>query len=319
MSAIKKHDLFDFLASITDEMATEYERIQRRALEDPGTAGDQGEENWAELLGDWLPQTYHVVTNGRILSHDGKASPQIDVLVLKASYPKKLLDKKLYLAGGVAAAFECKVTLRAAHIEKAISNSIKIKGLYPERHGSPYRELNSPIVYGLLGHSHCWKGQKSTPIMNIENKLNDEDQAQVKHPREMLDIVCVSDLASWTGSRGWAIGPKDTESPLPLDIYGKRGMIFTTYVGYTPRLTGQLEGFKPVGACISILSQKLAWENVGARSLADYFRITQISGRGRGTMREWQADVISNELKKKMVRFGLAYNDRWNEWSPFFP
>ena len=87
-------------------MESEYQRIRSRALEDPGTAGDQGEENWAELLRDWLPPTYKVVTKGRILSADGRASPQVDVLVLKDVYPDKLLNKKLYLAAGVAAVFE---------------------------------------------------------------------------------------------------------------------------------------------------------------------------------------------------------------------
>jgi hypothetical protein len=47
------------------------------------------------------------VTKGRILTETGYASPQIDVLILHPSYPKILLDKKMYLSGGVAAAFEC--------------------------------------------------------------------------------------------------------------------------------------------------------------------------------------------------------------------
>lgn len=68
-------------------MATEYARIQKRASEDPGTAGDQGEENWAELLRGWLPRTYEVVTKGRIISQDGHTSPQVDVLVSKECLP----------------------------------------------------------------------------------------------------------------------------------------------------------------------------------------------------------------------------------------
>ena len=50
MSQEKTHDLHDFMQQLSVEMAGEYNRIQRRATEDPGTAGDQGEENWAELL-----------------------------------------------------------------------------------------------------------------------------------------------------------------------------------------------------------------------------------------------------------------------------
>ena len=166
----KSHDLHDFMNQITSEMSFEYERIQKRATEDPGTAGDQGEENWAKLLREWLPRGYEVVTKGRIISHDGKTSPQIDILVLKNSYPKKLLDKKLYLAAGVIAAFECKITLKPTHITEAFNKSVSIKGLYSERMGSPYRELHSPIIYGLLAHSHRLGGKESTPEEKITKK-----------------------------------------------------------------------------------------------------------------------------------------------------
>ena len=111
----------------------------------------------------WLPRTYEVVTRGRIIGQDGRTSPQVDVLVLKSIYPEKLLNKKLYLAAGVAAAFECKTTLTAADIEKTVKNCVKIKNLYPAREGTPYKELHAPIVYGLLAHSHSWKGEKSKP------------------------------------------------------------------------------------------------------------------------------------------------------------
>ena len=116
MSQEKTHDLHDFMRQLQDRMAANYKQIQKRASEDPGTAGDQGEKNWANLLRGWLPRTYEVVTKGRILGQDGRASPQVDVLVLKSIYPKQLIEEgeKMYLAAGVAAAFECKTTLTAA-------------------------------------------------------------------------------------------------------------------------------------------------------------------------------------------------------------
>ena len=129
----------------------------KRATEDPGTAGDQGEENWATLLRNWLPTYFHIVTKGRILCENGYASPQTDVLVLHPSYPKVLLDKKLYLAGGVAAAFECKTTLKASHVKEAVETAANIRKNLPKREGTPYKELNSNIIYGLLAHSHSWK------------------------------------------------------------------------------------------------------------------------------------------------------------------
>ena len=65
MSEEKRHDLYEFMRQISIEMSAEYNRIQMRATEDSGTSGDQGEENWADLLREWLPRTYEVVTKGQ--------------------------------------------------------------------------------------------------------------------------------------------------------------------------------------------------------------------------------------------------------------
>lgn len=197
----KTHDLYNFMRQISDEMAAEYNRIRKRTTEDPGTAGDQGEENWAELLRGWLPSTYKIVTKGRIISQDGRTSPQVDVLVLKDVYPEKLLNKKLYLAAGVAAAFECKTTLTAADIEKTVKNCVKIKDLYPVREGTPYKELHTSIVYGLLAHSHSWQRENSTPENNIERKLRESDASYVLHPRQTLDLLCVANFGTWVSGK----------------------------------------------------------------------------------------------------------------------
>lgn len=123
------HDLQDFMKRRTQDMAAEYERIQRRSLDAPGTAGGQGEENWAELLRKWLPEQYRVVTKGRLINEHGECSPQMDVIVLRASYPPGMRDTKLYLAAGVAAVFECKNTLKTKHIKDAVERCAKVKKL----------------------------------------------------------------------------------------------------------------------------------------------------------------------------------------------
>lgn len=110
------HDLAYLIKESVDKIAHEYERTQQLAKEDPGTSGDQVEENWAEILRQWLPRTFHVVTKGRIVSSKGLSSNQIDVLILSPFYPQGLLSNKLYIAAGVLAAFECKRTLRRSHI-----------------------------------------------------------------------------------------------------------------------------------------------------------------------------------------------------------
>ena len=232
MSQDKTHDLYDFMQQLSDEMAAEYDRIQKRATEDPGTAGDQGEENWAELLRGWLPSTYKVVTKGRIIGQDGRTSPQVDVLVLKSVYPEKLLNKKLYLAAGVAAAFECKTTLKAEHIEKAVKTCVEIKNLYPAREGTPYKELHAPIVYGLLAHSHPWTGSKATPEKNIQGRLFKSDRLHVLHPRLELDLLCVADFAVWTLFKASPVRP-----PMPkwlMSLVDQNKLILTSYFKHEP-------------------------------------------------------------------------------------
>jgi len=321
----KSHDLFDFMSQISQEMSSEYERIQKRATEDPGTAGDQGEENWAELLEDWLPPTYQVVTKGRIISQDGRTSPQIDVLVLKSSYPKKLLNKKVYLTAGVAAVFECKVTLKAAHITEAFENCIAIKSLFIPRKGSPFKELNAPITYGLLAHSHAWKGERSTPIENIESKLLEEDGRLVKHPRQMIDLICVADLGVWAASKeGFLVNNQRFERiglAAPPNKSGRTPVATTAYIGHTNKFDNQLDHFRPVGALIFQLFHKLAWENEDCRSLADYYQETHIGGSGVGHIRQWMNNIYSQELQTKLERNLLGMErsifstgESWNEW-----
>lgn len=325
MSEEKPHDLYEFMRQLSDEMAAEYDRIQMRATEDPGTAGDQGEENWAELLRGWLPRTYEVVTKGRIIGKDGRTSPQIDVLVLKSIYPERLLTKKLYLAAGVAAAFECKTTLKAAHIDEAIETCVKIKNLYPVREGTPYKELHAPIVYGLLAHSHSWKGNNSIPEDNIEQKLLDSDCSHVSHPRQGLDLLCVADLATWTLCKYTSLGPHlfvrpEDGSPLFLRYGGPDEAVISSYAGYTPSYDHQVEHFTPIGGLICNLTNRLAREDSSLRDLADYYRFVGISGTARGSQRKWHSSIYSEKVRQRIEAGNLRTGPDaiWNEWNMVF-
>ncbi|TDC17909.1 hypothetical protein E1265_25840 [Streptomyces sp. 8K308] len=201
------HGLEDFLHSTANRLAEDYARIRKRN-DDPGTSGDEGEANWARLvLQKWLPAGYHVVTKGRILSsgrvRDGQQippeiSPQIDVLVLSPFYPRALVEDevKVYLADAVVAAFECKNTLKTRHLIEAAATAAVVRRLTAPRSGTPYLELFGAPIYGVLAHSHTWQGEGSDPVGNIEKALVKGMNA-VAYPRELLDVVCVADLATW--------------------------------------------------------------------------------------------------------------------------
>ena len=319
MESEKHHDLHDFMRQVTNEMSEEYERIQKRVGEDPGTAGDQGEENWAELFREWLPPNYRVVTKGRIISHDGRTSPQIDVIVLKDTYPERLVTKKLYLAAGVAASFECKTTLKAAHISKAMETSATIKNLFTPRKGTPYKELHAPIIYGLLAHSHSWQGERSTPEDNITGNLIQSDLVHISHPRESLDLICVADLGTWTLGRLTFLRPQQMGCSEDLaSIYGPNGSSMSYYVKHSVTHEGQAEHFTPIGALIFYLSHKLAWENPALRDLADYYSTTNIAGSGMGHGRRWDSSIYSEDIRSLVAAGRLSNGVNWDEWSIFF-
>ena len=321
MSSSTPHELEDFMEQVTSEMQAEYLRIRSRASEDPGTAGDQGEENWATLLRDWLPPTYRIVTKGRILSSDGRASPQVDVLVLKDIYPEKLVDKKLYLSAGVAAAFECKTTLTANHIERAAKTCVEIKSLYADRTGTPYRETHSPIIYGLLSHSHSWKGPNSEPANNVEMRWIKSDHVYSQHPKLSLDLICVSDLGTWSPTKFTFIStPNFNENPnletIRHTFPDPLGTARIAYTGFIPDRDYPRLKYTSIGAFMVKVYNALAWENPSLRGLAEYFSFSGIGGNGEGRFRHWPISIYSEELQASILT-GMASGPikKWNEWS----
>ncbi|MGY3815481.1 DUF6602 domain-containing protein [Globicatella sulfidifaciens] len=315
---MKRNDLYDFIKSTMREMKDEYIRIQKRTKEDPGTAGDQGEENWATLLRDWLPANLQVVTKGRIINEEGDASPQIDVLVLNPEYPRKLIDKKLYLSGGVLAAFECKLTLRSEHIKDAINTAKFLSKLQKTNSNStPYQELNRPIIYGLLAHSHSWNSDTSNPNQNVENNLERFGTEITEHPREMLDILCVADLACWTAFKTAYMGPLNGIDNAE-EIYGFRETTMTSYNQFS-YLNNDNDYFSPIGTLISSLYLKLGWHNQYTQSLSKYFNTMNLTGSGQGIQQHWDFNaVFSENLRGQISQRGFS-NHIWDEWSLTFP
>ena len=317
----ENHELFTFMRDATLQMESDYEQIQKRAIEDPGTAGDQGEKNWATLLSRWLPPSIRVVTKGRILSDQGEAGPQVDVLLLSPVYPPALFDQKYYLAGGVLAAFECKITLRAHHIREFVQHAVSISHLAPRRMGSPYSELNSPILYGLLAHSHRWDKPESTPPKNIERALLTADEEIVTHPSEMPDLLCVANVGTWSKSYDAWIGPgMNVWSEQMASIFGKDGAVTTAYIessknSSNPWAADQAAGFTPIGSFISQLINRIARDDESFRRLAHYFTLAGLRGRGVGGQRLWPGEVYSPDVRAGIAAGRLVNGKIWDEWN----
>ena len=328
------NDLFNYMRDATHMMQSEYDRIQKRAAEDPGTAGDNGEENWADLLKLWLPSKYHIVTKGRIMNTDGECGPQVDVLVLSPSYPEALLNRKEYLAGGIIAAFECKLTLKSAHVRKAAESSAIIRRLLkpsPTKINTPYNELNALPRYGLLAHSHDWKGEGSRPIDNIERQLFESEKEITIHPNELIDLICVSDLASWHTNKLIMAGRQSLKHMdsryASLGEYWNKlkedgGLVESVHVAFTESLQQSDDSkklFTPIGSFITRLLEMISWEDYNLRPIAEYFILTNLLGSGKGQCRIWDLNVFTEGVKREILNERHLFSlGRWNEWGRHF-
>jgi len=312
------HDLHDYMRQISLKMEAEYNRIRKSAAADPGTAGDEGEENWAQLLREWLPPAYRVVTKGQLIDESGKLSPQVDVIVLKPSYPSALHHRKKYFIAGVAAVLECKLTLKKADIAKALRTAAAVKRLSRTSEGTPYRELVCGPIFGLVAHAHCWKGSDIEAIKTIERHISDSDTTSVKHPRETADFVCVTNLATWVMSKEPLVQRADVSDPESRARIPVKGGPSTTYFCHAPhdqqRGTGS-ETFTPIGVFIGELLVKLAWMDVALREIAGYFIGVELSSSSSGRSRYWSRDVYSAQLRKKLSAERLREVISWDEWA----
>ena len=303
-------NLYELMLRFNNYITAEYDSIHNQSEKDSKTTGDQRREIWTAFLRKLLPNSYEVVTNAKIINRDKKTSPEVDVLVLKNVDSKESHHDKLYSADDVAAVFECKTTLRASHIADAIQTCAKIKNLYPIRVGTPYKELHAPIVYGLLAHSHSWKGNNSTPGLNIARNLSKYDHQHVSHPRQTLDLLCVADLGAWTSSKSVFVSRQDDPEKLVLSSYVERILFHDDRFGH----------FKPIVSLISNLSQRLAWENPTLRNFAEYYRITNISSNSQSSLRLWSSSIYSEMVRRRAEAGYLSTGQTsfWDEWTPTF-
>lgn len=310
-----EHALHIFMAQVTSEMASEYGRIFAKTVEDPGTAGDEGEENWATLLREWLPPSYHVATKGRLIGANGQMSPQIDVLVLKPFYPSKLREKRVWLANGVAAAFECKTTLRAEHVAASAERCRAFKALFPRRTGSPARELRSSLIYGILAHSHAWKAPASKPADNVSQSLW-QVMDQAAHPTDLIDLVCVADVGCWSEmAMPYYLAAWRPDATAYLEsVFGGAWGPSSSMIKSTLTVDSQHKTFQPIGGMLAYLTQRLAWNDPAVRDLADYYRLANLWGQGAGQMRHWPRSTFSDGVLQKIEAGQLTNGGDWSEW-----
>ncbi|MBN2412419.1 hypothetical protein JXQ31_12080 [candidate division KSB1 bacterium] len=323
------HEYYDLMEHLEKSLSDDWNRIQKWVKQDPGTAGDQAELNWASILTNWLPANYHIVTKGRIINAAKKMSPQIDILVLHPFYPKALRDKKLYFSAGVAAAFECKLTLTRTELRKAINNSFEIKNLFETQNGSPFEELHQPILYGILAHSHDLKSKGEQLINSVFKRiveltvesLHDIDKKNyyLNHPRMMTDLVSIADLGTFKLQKSLFIGQGKNIELMKKLINNTNDDCVATYYGVYKKLESTFQGTGIVlGSLINEIVKYFAYRNTSLRSFSEYLNSIYINLITISCNSiKWPKDVLSNSVLKKLDNKGYI-EDSWSEWNDLF-
>ncbi len=327
---MEEHDLHNFFRTTFDQIQNHYAQIQKRVGEDPGTAGDQGETTWKQVLEEWLPPKYRVITKGRIIGPKGQSSKQVDVLVLHPSYPSGLaLESNYHPSSAVVAAFECKATLKAKHIKEGIAAAAKLREISPKMFGTPRKEICSPILFGILSHSHSWKSKSSTPVDNVRSILNEGYSGSSYTPIDLMDIVCVADLGIWNlwkftnfvkpHAQGYKYKLSEKQAVMPTLVKKQPlGRISAIYMEATTQ-SNSTQAFSTIGALISTLYQKIALNDPELRGMADYFRLANFWGNGKGQeIQGWSAkSFYSGKVKKRFVEDNdvPVFQSPWDEWS----
>jgi uncharacterized protein DUF6602 len=104
-----------------------------------GRAGHGGEASWAELLRNWLPPHYEVTTRRYILfEEEGAPEPrETDVIIYSPGYPKGFRGREEVLAGGVAAAFNVRLTLDAEGVRDGVERAAEMRRYLKPRYEDP--------------------------------------------------------------------------------------------------------------------------------------------------------------------------------------
>ena len=198
-----------------------------------------------------------------------------------------------------------------------MQTSEKLKILVPERTGTPYRELHSSIIFGLLAHSHSWCGSNPNPKEMIARLLRESDNRHISHPRYSLDILCVANLAAWSSTKTALVGPfrSDGGTNDLVSMFGTTGKPISVYSRQRQPITRD-EIVTPIGMLISYLSMRIAWEDPSLRDLANYYRAVNIGGDGGGEYRKWPITIYSDEVRS-LIKVGKLHTRRlsWDGWN----
>jgi len=310
------HKHHEWLADVNQSIVESFKREQTTASEQ-GRAQETGhgvESNWDEVLTDWLPPQYEVGKRKYLMLETADGSPltkETDLVVFRPHYPSKLRKKHHVLASGVAAAFSVKRTVGRKDITEAYKDAIALRRGMRLRGRDRQDYLVPPVFYGLLGHSHEWKADASTPSENIQAITNELDRELVAAPREGLDFICIADLGTWA-RKTIVLPQRFLDQQVRTDPIGVQ---FMGAVGDDSRVISGLgrdyeqQNLAPLTNFVGALWDKLSINDPTLKPLADGLRFTKTIDTsfslGTGAKTYKLSEVTTPEIAQKYWKSSL--------------
>jgi hypothetical protein len=140
----------------------------------------------------------------------------------------------------------------------------------------------------------------------------------------MIDLVTVADLGSWHSSVMLALPQMFGEHwPMMTEAHNwpNEGAVDGMFFEQQPLGDEDTALPSPVGVALVTLYERLAEQDVSLRPLADYMRLTDLYGTGRGFGKPWPLDVLSDGVSARLRSGHVPPGEdgpAWGEWRTMF-
>lgn len=147
-------------------------RSARESFQHPTTKGDVSEAIWKQLLENYLPQRYRVVS-GHVCDSEGNFSQQMDIIVIDRQYSPLIFQQQGQLvvpAESVYAIFEAKQSLNAKMVSYAQEKAATVRKLHRTSRaikwlkGDKDKKELMPILAGVLAFESDWSPAMGDPL-----------------------------------------------------------------------------------------------------------------------------------------------------------
>lgn len=194
--------------------------------------------------------------------------------------------------------------------------------MLPSRIGNPFDELHQPPYFGLLAHSYHRKKKGANGQRKLFDYISEYETTYCDHPREMLDIICIADIATYTLTKTVCVGPHTSEDVKRLfQDYDVEEGVETCYLGHAeiPDSVYDVKG-DLFGTLVFEITTAMAYEDQSLRTFADYLgRVGVYGGIGRPVF--WDSSVLSEPVLKRLAVEGYTEpykHNTWPKWAEAF-